>query len=101
MSVIMSMRWSGVTPEQYDRTCELIDWDELPSLGGILHAASFDDGAMHVLDVWESQEHFQRFLETRLQPAIAQVGMEGQPEVEFRPLHSLWSQSAHTAAKAN
>jgi hypothetical protein len=42
-----------------------------------------------VTDVWESEQAFNTFFEQRLQPAIAEIGIEGQPDVTFYPLHGV------------
>ncbi|MFF2046086.1 hypothetical protein ACFVVX_37255 [Kitasatospora sp. NPDC058170] len=87
MAVVMSMRWPGVTPEQYDAVRDAVDWEEIPSAGGQVHVAWFDDQSLHVTDVWESQQAFEAFLAQRLTPAVQNAGIAGAPEVSFSPLH--------------
>ena len=87
MAVVMTMRWAGVTPEQYEAVRTTTRWEEDTPTGAILHVASFDGGAMHVTDVWESQVNFDRFFAETLAAAIKEAGIEGQPEVTFSPLH--------------
>ncbi len=45
----------------------------------------------NVLDVWESEQAFGTFMEQRLQPAIQEIGIQGQPEVKFFPLHGVFA----------
>lgn len=87
MSVVMTMRWAGVTPEQYDAVREAVRWEEETPPGAVLHVASFDGGAMHITDVWDSQQDFERFFADRLAGAIKEAGLVGEPETGFRPLH--------------
>jgi hypothetical protein len=87
MAVVMTMRWAGVTPAQYDAVRAVVRWEEDTPAGAVLHAASFDGGTMHVIDVWDSQADFERFFVDRLAAAIKEVGIEGEPETQFRPLH--------------
>jgi hypothetical protein len=96
--VVMSMRWAGVTPEQYEEACEIVNWEGEPADGGLFHVASFDDEGLRVTDVWESEEHFNRFVEERLTPGIQQVGIQGQPEVEFHPVQRLFNARVPAAA---
>ncbi|MFF5367966.1 hypothetical protein [Streptomyces sp. NPDC013187] len=42
---------------------------------------------MHVTDVWDAEEDFQGFFAERLAPAVQEVGLAGQPDVHFSPLH--------------
>jgi hypothetical protein len=87
MAVVMTMRWAGVTPEQYDAVRELVRWEEDTPSGAVLHVASFEGGAMHVTDVWGSQADFERFFADRLAAAIKEAGLDGEPETSYRVLH--------------
>jgi hypothetical protein len=59
------------------------DW---PVEGLLAHIAGQGAGGFRVVDVWESEEAFRRFGES-LMPVLAEVGVEGQPEIY--PLHTL------------
>jgi heme-degrading monooxygenase HmoA len=79
------------TVEQYEQVDERIDWKNNPIEGLILHAGSQDDGTMKVVDVWESAEAFQKFVEERLIPAISEVnpGAPQAPPPEVLEVHDL------------
>ena len=83
----MTMRWVGVTPEQYDTVRAAVRWEEDTPAGAVLHVASFDGRVMRVTDVWESQADFERFFAERLGAAIKEADIEGEPDTEFTPLH--------------
>lgn len=87
MAVVLTMRWAGVTPEQYDAVLKLVRWEEDTPSGAVLHVASFEGGALHVTDVWDSQADFERFFADRLAAAVKEAGLEGEPETGFRALH--------------
>ena len=87
MAVVMTMRWVGVTPEQYDLVRTASRWEENAPAGAVLHIAAFDGDVMRVTDVWESQADFERFFAETLVAAIKEAGMEGEPETTFTPLH--------------
>jgi hypothetical protein len=90
MAVQMRMLWKGVTPEQYDEVRRVVRWEEDTPDGAIFHVASFDDKGAHITDVWASADAFNDFVETRLNAGVAQVGLEGQPEVEILPAHAVF-----------
>ena len=90
MAIVMNMVWEGVTPQQYDDLRTAAGWLEEPPVGGRIHVAAFDDGGVRITDVWDSAEELQAFVETRLMPAVQQVGIPGQPQMEFLPLHELY-----------
>jgi hypothetical protein len=95
MAVVMTMRWQGISPEEYDQALELVGWEREPAQGGRNHVAWFGgDGALQVVDVWDSEEDFQRFADERLMPGLASAGLlegKGEPDVSFAPLHRQWS----------
>jgi hypothetical protein len=93
MAVVMSMNWAGVTAEQYDAVRDAVKWEDGVD-GGVFHVAWFQDGSMRVVDVWESAEAFDAFVNDRLMPGVAQVGLEGQPEVDIQPAHRVFDAAA-------
>ena len=87
MAAVLSLRWAGVTPEQYDAMRDAVRWEEQVPDGLVLHVAWFEAGDMHVTDVWNAETDFERFFAERLAPAVKEVGLAGQPEVQFSPAH--------------
>ncbi|MBD0839470.1 hypothetical protein ICC28_12240 [Streptomyces sp. TRM68416] len=85
--MVMSMHWSGVTPEQYDAVRDAAGWEETPAPGGQIHVAWFDGQGLHVTDVWESEQAFETFFTERLAAALEKAGITGTPETTFSPLH--------------
>lgn len=61
------------------------DW---PVEGLLAHAAGQGPNGFRVVDVWESEQAFQRFGE-KLMPILKTIGVEGQPEVY--PAHTFVS----------
>ncbi|MFN8161729.1 MAG: hypothetical protein U0R52_11885 [Solirubrobacterales bacterium] len=57
----------------YDRVTATIDPTNNPPDGMIFHSAGMLEGRFQVFDIWESREHFDRFREERLIPAMKQV----------------------------
>jgi hypothetical protein len=98
---VMQMRWAGVTPEQYEEARSRVNWEGDPADGGVLHVAGFDGDSLRVTDVWESPEHFQRFAEERLMPAVQEMGIEGEPEVSFYPVQNVWNPGVPQAPGAS
>ena len=72
MAIVMIMDFPA-TAAQYDQVNAAMGAVDDPPAGLILHAASEREGGMRVVDVWESQEDFDRFREERLNPAVSEV----------------------------
>jgi hypothetical protein len=93
MAIVMTMRWATIAPEDYEAAREVVGWETDPPAGGRHHIAWFD-GGLNVVDVWDSEQEFQRFADERLMPGLAGAGLlEGkdEPEIKIAPLHRQWS----------
>jgi len=88
MAVCLLIEPRGGTIEQYDKVME-----KLEGSGGALgegqtfHACGPTDDGFMVIDVWESREHFDRFLQGRLGQALQEINMP-QPQVTEISLHN-------------
>jgi hypothetical protein len=88
MAVVMTMHWPEITPELYAAALEQVRWEEELPDGAQLHVAWFADDGFHVLDVWDSQGHFERFVADRLNPVVVgKLGATTAPSVSYSPLH--------------
>jgi hypothetical protein len=89
MAVVVIQEFEA-TPESYEAVDEKIG-DATPD-GLILHTVSHLGGdRWKLVDVWESAENFQSFVQDRLIPAIAEVDPDAPqaPEPEIREVHTL------------
>ncbi len=89
MAVGMLMAAPGFTQDAYNQVSEIVfgaqDWDmsKAPS-GLIMHSAGPAEGGFYVYDIWESREHFERFMNEKLAPAFQEV-LGGPPPAEAQP----------------
>ena len=56
--------------------------------GGISHCCTKTDNGIRVIDVWESQEAFERFAQEKIGPITADVGIPDHPKVTFFDVHN-------------
>jgi hypothetical protein len=89
--IAMIMKWDGVTLDQYDEVRNIVQWEEHPADGGLLHVCTHDGSSLRVVDVWDSAEQFNHFVESRLMPGVMQAGIHSQPHVELLPVHALFT----------
>lgn len=90
MSTVLSLEWTGVSQDQYSQVMRNLDLDKTPPAGGILHLAGFESGTLRVLDVWESQEAFEKFQKERLTAALQKAGITTQPKTHIYPLYNMF-----------
>lgn len=99
MAVVMSMHWPEATLEQYEQARQQVGWERQVPQGALFHIAWLGDDGFRVLDLWSSPADFQRFLETRLTPAIQRIGIQGQPDVRISPAHSIFNPNVPQAGR--
>jgi hypothetical protein len=96
MAVGMLLAGEGITAESYRQLTEAMFGnypmreDQSPD-GLIVHTAGQSDQGWYIYDLWESQDHFQRFVADKLGPAIESTGAGGggRPEPQFFPIETL------------
>jgi hypothetical protein len=93
MAILRIVQPPMVTKETYDAVNAHVSVHATPPEGLIMHSAGEVDGTWQIVDVWESEEHAQRFDSERLAPAIeAVVGATppaGPPRTTAYELHNL------------
>jgi hypothetical protein len=102
MAVAFKMRFSGATIEQYEQVLELMGFTEgtANADGAIFHWAAKTDDGLLVIDVWESDEHFQRFSDEKIVPFTQQVGITEPPTITRHEVHNFLVGAGVTAGTA-
>jgi hypothetical protein len=93
MAIGMVVEVPGATQASYDAVIARMGLQENPPEGCLVHMAGPVEGGWRVVDVWESQEHFDRFREERLGAALEAEGMPA-PQTSTFPIHMLFSAGA-------
>ena len=96
MPIGMLQMTPGLTQEQYEQFGEKIfgsrshefSADEAPD-GLIMHSAGPTDDGWYVYDLWESEEHLQRFFQERLMPAIQELGGPAPTQPQMFQIYNL------------
>jgi len=95
MPIVVQMHWAESAKERYEAARKQVNWDTEKAEGGIFHVSWWEDDGMHILDVWESREDFERFVGERLMPGIAAIGgIAGEPSIIFHDAHAYVSVAA-------
>lgn len=93
MATRIQLDFAETTTDDYDRISEELnfpaDWPE----GLIAHGSADIDGRLRVVDVWESSGHFDRYVESKLGPAIGRTlgDRAEQPERSEQALHTFYT----------
>ena len=92
MAVGLRIKFDGGTQEQYQAVHDGMRVDENPPEGMIFHSAGPIEGGWGVIDFWESRDAFDRFIESRLQPALGELGddaFQGPPDIKEFPVYRI------------
>ena len=90
MAVTVRVVLKGVSREQYDAIRTACGWlAEAPS-GGLAHLTWWEGDDCVSIDAWESEQAVQAFIEQRMLPAMAQVGVDVEPESTPLDVHEIY-----------
>jgi predicted ester cyclase len=91
MAVVFTLHLPGTTTEQFDAVnASLMEALGGPPEGLLMHLESPTADGVTVIDVWRSQEDFERFAPDVLMPTLAAQGIAMSEPPEFRPVHTLF-----------
>jgi hypothetical protein len=91
MATVMVMKWPSISRDDYERAREAVNWEGDTPEGAIFHVSWFEDG-LRVIDVWDSEDDFNRFANERLMPKLQELGIgSDQPDVEFHDAHAYFA----------
>jgi hypothetical protein len=75
MPVMTLFRSPNINQMQYDAIVQALDLADQPQVGILTHACGFDDKGICVQDIWESRLDLEQFLDNRLKPVFAKLGL--------------------------
>ena len=90
MPTVIMQKWDGLTPEQYDQLRAHVQWDRDIPAGMTYHVASYDQDTLYMTDVWDSEEQFGAFVQTRIIPGLQHLGIQGMPESIVTQTHEVF-----------
>jgi hypothetical protein len=90
MTIVRITTPREITWELYNQVAERLD-DGGQVDGLIVHTAVDNDGRPQFIDVWESNEHAERYGQERIGPAIAEVAPDaaGPPDPDQVEIHEV------------
>ena len=88
MAKAFMLEFPGGTLEQYDQVVEGLNLGGKTAPGGILHFAGIVDGNLRVVDVWESQEVFDKFTQEKTIPLMKKFNLP-MPKIISWQVHNI------------
>ena len=76
MAVGIIMEFEGFKPENYDAVAQQINWPQNWPEGLTFHVAGSSEDGMRIVEIWDSREQHDRWMQETIQPAIQAVAGE-------------------------
>ena len=73
MAVGIIMEFEGFSPDTYEAVREKINWPQDWPEGVSFHVAGPSGDGMRLVEIWESREQYDRWMQDTIQPALREV----------------------------
>ncbi len=92
MAVALRVDFTNFGLDDYDAISKALNFPDQWPDGLLVHGSTEVDGRLRVLDIWESRQQFDRFVQSRLQGAMGQaMGDRAEaPQITEMELHTLY-----------
>ena len=91
MAVTLFMRVPELSLGRYDKLMVSLGLDANPPAGMVLHVATEAVGAVNVVEVWQTPQAAEGFVETRLKPALDALKVKDPLAYRLEPLYNLFA----------
>src|SRR5262245_22109435 len=91
MLFVTTLDVTGLTPEEYRAVLNEMGVETRPASGIFLHLTTTTDSGYRIVEIWDSKEGFEEFLEKRLSPASKAISLNRKTEISITPLHNFFA----------
>ena len=91
MAVTLVMRIPELDHERYNWMLSSLGLDANPPAGLVLHVATESVGAMNVVEIGQTAQAAEWFVESLLEPALVAQKVRDPLSYRIEPLHNLWA----------
>jgi hypothetical protein len=91
MTVVSTLDIADLTAAEYRNVMDELGVERRPEGGIYLHLTTPTEGGFRVVEIWDKKEGFDRFVEQRLAPASAAVGVERSMGITVTALHNFFA----------
>lgn len=91
MGYVAVLEIHGLTADEYNAIVARMGVERKAAPGIYLHIASPMEGGMRVVELWDTKEGFETYIQAQLIPACAALGIEKKTTTTVTPLHNLFA----------
>jgi len=90
MAVAVTLDFPAATAQQYDAVIAKMGFTPggPGGPGGLFHWVTETGDGLHITDVWQTREAFEKFAEEKIGPITTEVGL-GEPRITFHDVHNF------------
>ncbi len=81
---------NGLNHREFRAIIDEMGVEKRPEAQIYQHITHPTESGFRIIEVWESQEGFEEFLERRLKPAIIKLDINRETTITFQPLHNFF-----------
>jgi hypothetical protein len=81
----------GLTANEYRALLDKMGVETIPAANIFLHVTTTIDGGYRVIEIWDSKEAFEEFLQKRLAPANEALEINRKANITVMPLHNFFA----------
>ena len=91
MTVISTLDVHDLTAGEYRAVMDELGVEQRPESGIYLHLTTPTDFGFRIVEIWDEEGKFDRFVERRLVPANQAIGLDRTTDIKVTPLHNLFA----------
>lgn len=91
MGYVAVLEIQGLTAAEYNSIVARMGVETKPAPGIYLHIAAPMEGGMRVVELWDTKEGFESYINERLIPTCAELGIERKTTTTVTFLHNLFA----------
>ena len=96
MAVAMFMRFTGISPREYDLVIASLELDASPAAGHIVHVVCETNDGLLACDVFQTRETAESFVTSALGPRLAALQPSAGVDWEILQLRNLYAPDVDT-----
>lgn len=100
MTVVATLDIADLTPAEYRAVIDWLGAEDRPDPGVYQHVTYPTDFGFRIVEIWDREDGFNRFLSDRLAPATVALGHQHETKVAVNPLHNFYAPRLHELAEA-
>lgn len=81
----------GLVAEEYNSIVARMDVERNPAAGIYLHIAAPMENGIRVVELWDTKEGFEQYIQEQLIPACTALGIQKETTVSITPLYNLFA----------